>query len=470
MSLLGVYHKLPPALRSVAASGHGYYLRSLRYSRHTEALVAEALEQESWSRQQWESWRQEHLARLLDRAVRHVPYYREHWANRRRAGDRRPWESLENWPVLEKEVLRQTPRAFVAEDAKSRLHLIQTSGTTGTPLQLWQSRETLTAWYALVEARSRRWYGVSGQDRWAILGGKLVAPVSQDRPPFWVWNQGLRQLYLSSYHLMAQWIPNYVTALRQHRVAYLWGYTSSLFTLAQEMLAQQLTGPELKVVITNAEPLHDYQREIISKAFRCPVRETYGMAEMAAAAGECEAGRLHLWPSVGLLEVLQGDQPVPAGETGDLVCTGLLNVDMPLIRYRVGDRGRVASLDRVCACRRNLPVVECVEGRMDDVIQAANGRRIGRMDPILKGNIAIKELQFIQETRTALRVKYVAARGFDAHAKDELVERIRQYVGDFNIQMEQVDRIPRGANGKFRQVICNLPPVSGRVQNQVVAR
>ena len=36
-----------------------------------------------------------------------------------------------------------------------------------------------------------------------VLGGQLVAPVTQTKPPFWVWNAGLNQLYLSSYHLSA---------------------------------------------------------------------------------------------------------------------------------------------------------------------------------------------------------------------------------------------------------------------------
>ena len=66
-----------------------------------------------------------------------------------------------------------------------------TSGTTGKPLHLWHSRETLKAWYALTEARMRRWYGIERGDRWAILGGQLVAPVTRNRPPYWVWNLSL---------------------------------------------------------------------------------------------------------------------------------------------------------------------------------------------------------------------------------------------------------------------------------------
>ena len=38
----------------------------------------------------------------------------------------------------------------------------------------------------------------------------------------------------------------------------------------------------MTVAITNAEPVYDYQRATIAQAFNCPVRETYGMAEIVA--------------------------------------------------------------------------------------------------------------------------------------------------------------------------------------------
>jgi phenylacetate-CoA ligase len=450
---------MPPFARSLAASAHGYYLQRLRYNRETDRLVEEALRQESWTSGQWQSWRDERLAYVLDRAARQVPYYRIHWAGRRRGGDRGSWELLENWPILEKDALRRDPAAFIAADAPRKLYLVQTSGTTGTPLLLRQSRETLLKWYALVEARSRRWYGVSRDDRWAILGGRLVTPVEQSRPPFWVWNRGMRQLYLSSYHLSPAWIRHYIDALVRHRITYIWGYTSALYTMAQEILAAGEERLRMKVAITNAEPLYDYQREAISKAFGCPVRETYGMAEMAAAAGECEHGRMHLWPSVGIVEVLENDRPVPAGDTGDLVCTGLLNADMPLIRYRVCDRGVLEPDGARCACARSLPLLRSLEGRMDDVLYTTDGRRIGRLDPVFKGNLPLKELQIVQEALDRVRILYVPAEGFSAVTECQVRDRLQQYMGRLHIEMSAVDRIPRGPSGKFRAVICNLPSV-----------
>lgn len=343
-SLLRFYHQLPAPARSVVASLRGYYLERWRYSRETESLVEEAFEREHWSTEQWKVWQEERLAYLLQRAVTKVPYYREYWLERRRRGDFASWEVLENWPILKKDVMRSNQLAFVAEDCDiRRMYREHTSGTTGKPLNLWLSRDTVRSWYALFEARVRAWHGVSRQDNWAVLGGQLVTPFHQNRPPFWVWNFASRQLYMSSYHLSPDFIPAYLEALRYYRVNYMLGYASSMHALAQAVLERKLDAPSLRVAISNAEPLYEHQRESIAQAFRCPVRDTYGMSEIASAASECGADTLHIWPEVGIIEAVhETGEIVPAGQTGRFICTGLLNADMPLIRYEVGDHGALA--------------------------------------------------------------------------------------------------------------------------------
>ena len=51
----------------------------------------------------------------------------------------------------------------------------------------------------------------------AKLGGQVVTPGRQQEPPFWVWNGGLKQLYMSSYHLAPKLIEHYLDALVEHR-------------------------------------------------------------------------------------------------------------------------------------------------------------------------------------------------------------------------------------------------------------
>jgi phenylacetate-CoA ligase len=456
-ALLKRYHRLPPFLRSIAASARGGYLRAWRYGPRTDPLCDAALAREHWTPADWRNWQEERLALLLYRAATRVPYYREHWAKRRRQGDKAPLEVLGNWPLLDKEAVRKNPRAFVADDRSvTRMFHDHTSGTSGKSLDLWLSRDTVQSWYALFEARCRRWNGVSRHDRWAIIGGQLIAAVEHDAPPFWVWNAPLHQLYLSAYHLAPRHIKSYADALRGYRIQYLVGYPSAIHTIAREMLDQRIPAPPLKLVLTNAEPLLERQRAEIGEAFRCPVRETYGMAEIVAAASECEHGSMHLWPEAGVLETIQGTRENENRPSGEFVCTGLLNADMPLIRYRVGDHGELAAEGGSCECGRTLPVLAAVDGRADDILYTVDGRAVGRLDPVFKSRLPIHEAQIVQEALDRIRVRYVPADGFTGADGESLAARIRERMGPINVVLDQVAAIPRTANGKFRAVICQL--------------
>ncbi|MEM8930559.1 MAG: AMP-binding protein, partial [Acidobacteriota bacterium] len=340
MDRLALYRRLPYPLKVLTASLRGWHLDRWRYGADLEHRVAEIHEREHWDSEAWERWRDTRLADLLRRAI-DAPAYARAWADR--PGDP---TRLADWPVLQKPALRADPTGYLVSGTDPRkLYPEHTSGSTGTPLRLWWGRDTVRGWYALVEARLRRWHGIDRRDRWAILGGQLVTDVRRTRPPFWVWNAGMRQLYLSAYHLSPSNARAQLDALHRHRVRYLLGYPSALHALASALLDQQLDGAGLglRVVITNAEPLYPHQRLAIGKAFDCPVRETYGMAELVAGASECDAGRLHLWPEVGAIEI---------GDRSELIATGLLNHHQPLIRYRVGDRLVLADESTRCSCGR----------------------------------------------------------------------------------------------------------------------
>jgi phenylacetate-CoA ligase len=327
------------------------------------------------------------------------------------------------------------------------------------PLNLWSSRETIRNWYALFEARVRRWNGVTRHDRWAMLGGQLIVSVDRDKPPYWVWNAGMKQLYMSSYHLSPDGISWYLDALRRYEIFYVLGYASSMAALAQTALERGLAAPKLQVAISNAEPLTDSQRARVSSAFQCPVRDTYGMAEIVCGASECGSGTLHLWPEAGILEVLQDDteESVPRGEAGRLVCTGLLNPDMPLVRYAVGDRGSLSAAPEACACGRRLPALASIEGRCDDVLVTPEGRRIGRLDPVFKADLPVREAQIIQEAIDRVRVKVVPVAGFDSGDANSIRRRLQQRLGaSMDVIVETVAEIPRGSAGKFRAVVSLL--------------
>jgi phenylacetate-CoA ligase len=451
-----LYHHLPAAARPVAATLRGLYLRWWRYGPSSGRLIREAQERERWTPAQWQVYREERLGYVLHRAASEVPYYREHWQARRRCGDRASWELLANWPVLEKDVLREQAERFVADGhTPRRMFFQQTSGTTGAPVRQWRSRPALRALYALAAARTRRWVGVSESDRWARLGGQVVVPVERRRPPFWVWNAAQHQLYLSTYHLAPDLLDGYLDALRDYGVVCLTGYPSSIQVLAEAALQSDRRDLMIRAVITSAEPLLPRQREMIEKGFRCQVQETYGMGENVAAASSCEAQQLHQWPEVGVVEVLVGSEPVADGEVGDFVCTGLLELGMPLIRYRVGDRGALPTDQTLCDCGRTLPGLGPVQGRSNDMLLTPDGRRVFWLNPVFYG-APVREAQIVQETLERIRLSYVPADGFTSEWGRRLAERVRERMGDVEVTLDPVERVPRSVHGKLQMVRCEL--------------
>jgi phenylacetate-CoA ligase len=454
-TLLNIYHSLPGWMRSSAATLHGFHLRSWRFGPESPQLMQQALEREAWNAEQWNDWREKRLAYVLNKAATEVPYYRRQWAERRRRGDNSSWERLENWPILEKESVRNDSRSFLAEGFQTKnMFPAYTSGTTGTPVNLWRTRHTMRSLYALSSARTKGWHGIT-DERWAKLGGQVVTLGSRREPPFWVWNSALNQLYMSTYHLAPDLIEHYLDALVKYRIKYLFGYTSSIFALAQEAIRLNRHDLKMKVVITEAEPVFEHQRRAISEAFQCPVRETYGMGEMVTAASECPEGTLHEWSEVGLVEVLENDQPVAEGESGELVSTTLLNAEMPLIRYRIGDRGRRRTAPE-CKCGRSLPSIEISEAGSYELLVTPDGRRILGLEDVFF-NTPIRQAQIVQERLDFIRARYVPAPGFTPESAREIIKAVKARMEGVEVVLEPVGDIPRSANGKFWIQVCNVP-------------
>lgn len=455
---LRLYHQMPPIARNWVASMRGYQLRSWRYGPETEHLIEEALDRESWSTSQWQTWRDERLAFILHRAATQVPHYRDYWQTQRRMGDNRAWDLLHNWPVLTKEEIRRNPERFLGEDQSIKtLFCDRTSGTTGTPLPIWMSRDTTRRWFALVEARTRRWYGVSVENSWAMIGGQLIVPPSATTPPYWVWNSGLNQLYMSAFHISSKTCKSYVEAINRYGVDHIVGYSSAVLALANLIRELRLDAPKLSYVYTNAEALEPQAKEIISKTFRCPVQSTYSMTEMAFASAECPKGNMHIWPEVGILEIFHAidERPLDLDASGRFILTGLFNPDMLFIRYDIGDWGGHVYDGTDCGCNHPLPILGKIDGRSGNIIRTTDGRSIFWANNVLFG-LNIRELQVIQESLTHLRVRVVPASGYSQKDHQSIVKKIQDRVGEVQVHIEIVDQIERAKNGKFQAVVSYL--------------
>jgi len=83
---------------------------------------------------------------------------------------------------------------------------------------------------------------------------------------------------------------------------------------------------------------------------------------------------IHYWADYYILELLSPDtlQPVPPGETGEMVITTLRKEASPLVRYRTRDLSKL--IPKRCSCGSILPMHDRLLGRSDDmfIIRAVN--------------------------------------------------------------------------------------------------
>jgi phenylacetate-CoA ligase len=90
---------------------------------------------------------------------------------------------------------------------------------------------------------------------------------------------------------------------------------------------------------------------------------------------------------------------------------------------------------------------------MDDLLWTTDGRRIGRLDPVFKTGLNIKEAQIVQEDLGRILLRYVPAAGYSKTDEQAITHNLKLRMGEIDIRFEPVDRIPRGSNGKFKAVV-----------------
>jgi phenylacetate-CoA ligase len=361
---------------------------------------------------------------------------------------------LSRLPLLDKQSLRQNEREFIADGIdRKTLSPQQTSGTTGTSLTIYWPRRMLRQWWAITEVMVRNAAGVGQDVPRAMMGGRPVVPGDTATPPFWRFNRRWRQLYLSSYHVSRATAPAYVAALRAYGSRWITGYGSAIAALARSAMDAGLPPVPLRAVIASGDTLLPEMRADIECFFQCKCYDHYGQSEGVAMAMECAAGRLHVLPAVGIVEIVRPDgSPCAPGEIGEIAATGLLNDAMPLIRYRVGDCAAYAA-DDLCPCGNPQPILTQLEGRVDDYLLTRDGRKIGRLSTAIKRSPSIHSAQLVQEREGEAYLLVRPGEGYrPRHARavyDDILERI----GDVELKVIEVPEIPKTPQGKTALVV-----------------
>ena len=467
MDTMDIYHRMPSWIQLVGINAYALYLRVRRYNAAFRKAVVRYRRNEPLDDAGWKSLQTERMRQVLVHAAKSVPHWRELFS---RLGLRESdlahfsINDLAVLPVLEKEEIRSKPERFLSSSLEPWGTYYGTSGSTGTPLKIRFSQRMEIDLFALYEARVRNCVGLHlGMTR-AMIGGRPIQPAQVTTPPFHRYNAVDRQIYFSSCHISSQNAIHYAVALQKYSPDYLVGISSAYALLGSFFIEQNLSVPAPHAILCSADALTPKGRKTIERAFRAPAYDAWSSAEACGFISECECRRLHESPEAGIIELVdQNDEPVRPGEMGSMICTGLLNMDQPLIRYRIGDLA-VEAPEEKCLCGRNMRVFDRILGRLDEYVWTSDGRGNTRLARIWRGTENVREGQIIQENLDLLVLRIAPTAKFSDKDEKILIQNVVERLGAVQVRLELVDHIPRNSRGKFRAVISKVPPPNNLVK------
>jgi phenylacetate-CoA ligase len=405
-------------------------------------------------------------------AARHVPYYRE---TLRRLGleadDFRTAGDLARLPLVDRADLQRDPEAFLSSGvARHRLLELRTGGSAGAPRSVYHDRAALFQNAAHSE-RDRsirtRLLGRRAGYRQTLISsrhsGIRKAQEFLEAHALFPRAARLERQYLS----LADSPADNVARMNAFRPDVLHTYGSYLGWLFAHVHETGTPFHRPRAVTFGADALSPAARRLIEREFGIPVFAIYQAAEALRIGFECEAHEgLHLNVDLYPVRLVDAaDRPVPAGASGEVVLSNLVNRGTVLLNYRLGDVA--AMLPGSCACGRSLPRLSFPVGRTDDVIELDSGAVVHpqAVRDLFTEERDLWQYQVVHEGRRQFRIDLVAARGCDRPATSaRIVERfVRRFGAGVVVRVRFVDEVGRTAEGKVRAV------ASVRAMDDVVA-
>jgi phenylacetate-CoA ligase len=320
------------------------------------------------SRDEMMAIQSERLIKCVSNVYHNIPGYRTKMQEKGLLpGDIKSVEDLSKLPFTNKSDLRDNyPFGMFAVPMSEIVRIHASSGTTGKSTVVGYTRNDLRMWSEVV-TRALCMAGVHKNDIVQVAYG------------YGLFTGGLG-LHYGTENLGATVIPiSGGNTKKQIQLMQDFGTTviactpSYALYLAEEMEDAGIDPRSLKlrVGIFGAEPWSENMRHEIESKLNIQAIDIYGLSEVVGPGVSCECSRqagMHVNEDHFIPEIIDPEtlEPLPEGETGELVFSAITKEGMPILRYRTRDLTRLIY-DR-CECGRTLARMEKCMGRTDDML------------------------------------------------------------------------------------------------------
>ena len=361
-------------------------------------------------------------------------------------------EDIKKLPVITKDMVKKHADEMLTVP-RWQVIRANTSGTTGTPLKIYESWPSIW-WTQAYTYCSRKRDGFTYGQPLVSLRGHLNR--NQTSLKIHLSNT----LFLSSYNINSNTVEQYYKKIVMLQPIAIEGYPSSLYSLALFLKDAELE-LNIPITFTSSETLLDYQRDLIEERLGTEIYDRYSMTERTIFLVESHnhAGYYEA-PGFSINEYIDDGE----------ICTSLINDAFPLIRYRSND---IMEIEEATDENPQI-VVKRVNGRKEDYLHCKDGSRILRLDFIFKGVKHVKMSQLVQDKEDVLSVRVVPEKDFTDDDRNRIEQNIIARIGarniDFRIELITENEIQLTPRGKYKFIINLMNVNRGGVIKRILGR
>ena len=312
------------------------------------------------------------LQELVHYLEQHSSFYKELFAsNNIRAHDINTLQDLQKIPTTSKEHLQKFNDQFLCVSRDKIIEYSSTSGTLGSPVTIALTENDLDR-LAYNEYSSFTCADGTSSDVY-----QLMLTLDRQFMAGMAYYSGIRKMGAGIIRLgpgvpSLQWET--ILRLKPTAIVAVPSFIIKLIQFANEHKID-INKTSVKKAICIGENIRntDFSFNILGKkitdSWNIKLYSTYASTEMQTAFTECSQGAGgHVQPELIIVEMLdEHDQPVAAGQPGEVTITTLGVEGMPMLRYKTGDI--CMYVDEPCKCGRTTIRLSPIVGRRKQMIK-----------------------------------------------------------------------------------------------------